>query len=145
MTETRSKPIIASGVIIYTVDNNEVRFLLLQNAEHKTWGFAKGCALENEKIIETAIREVKEEAGVTLKEEDLDKYFSDYSSYLLPNSRQKKECIIYLCKKSISSNMFKCSNEHQDFTWANIRETIKLLGTNQLRRTIIRANQHIKS
>ena len=143
MTGARSNSIVASGIILYTIENNQIHFLLLKNATHKAWGFAKGCTKKNEKIINAAIREVQEETNLALKIEDLDSGFCDYSSYLLPKSKGKKECVLFLCKKSIAPNEFKCSNEHEAHTWASLKEAIKLLNENELKRTIIRAYQHI--
>ena len=143
MTGARSNSIVASGAVLYTVKNSQIRFLLLKNATHKAWGFAKGCAKKNETLINTAIREVQEETNLALKIEDLDSGFCDYASYFLPESKEKKECILFLCKKSIVTNEFKCSDEHETHTWASLEEAVRLLDKNELKRTIIRAHQHI--
>ena len=54
----------AAGIVIYHRGEAGVRFLLLRNRMHHTWGFPKGRAERNETALETARRETLEETGI---------------------------------------------------------------------------------
>jgi 8-oxo-dGTP pyrophosphatase MutT (NUDIX family) len=55
---------LASGIILYRRDPSGLRLLVLRNAEHRAWGFAKGRRLEGDAHeVENALREVHEETG----------------------------------------------------------------------------------
>lgn len=51
----------SAGGIVF---NNKGEVLLAQNSSNKYWGFPKGWPNEKESMRDTAVREVKEEAGV---------------------------------------------------------------------------------
>src|SRR3989344_2909168 len=67
----KNKKTIRAGVIINNTTNNTV--LLIQSSGYK-WGFPKGRKEENESILETAIRELKEETGIILSKNDIITY-----------------------------------------------------------------------
>src|SRR5262245_53353816 len=56
--------ITAAGVICYLQDGKDTLFLLLRSSKHGEWGPPKGHADEGETEIETALRELAEEAGI---------------------------------------------------------------------------------
>ena len=57
-----------AGVIIYDPATNSV---LLVQSRGNLWGFPKGSMEEGEIPMETALREVREETGISLVEDDL--------------------------------------------------------------------------
>jgi 8-oxo-dGTP pyrophosphatase MutT (NUDIX family) len=57
---------LASGIVLYRNAPEGPRLLVLRNAEHGQWGFAKGRrAPQDEHEVHTALREVAEETGFT--------------------------------------------------------------------------------
>lgn len=57
------------GVIVFRRKDN--RFLIVKNRTSQFWGFPKGHQEDGETTIETAIRELKEEAGISIKDTDI--------------------------------------------------------------------------
>lgn len=55
----------AYGVILVLRENGEDRFLILKQKPHGHWSFPKGHGEAEETPKESAIRELKEEAGIT--------------------------------------------------------------------------------
>lgn len=97
-----------AGVIIYCQYTH--RFLLIKNKENK-YGFPKGYCKKDEKQIDCAFRELKEETGIT-------KYFK-INSYVIIKKR-----IYYII---IINNEFKLDKEKiiskdeiKDIEWCNI-------------------------
>ncbi len=61
---------VSSGGIVYRKIDGQTLWLITQHSEHKGWSFPKGIIgdeKENELKEEAALREVREEGGVTAK------------------------------------------------------------------------------
>ena len=66
---------IAAGIILYRVEQDEIKFLIChpggpfyQNKQHGIWTIPKGAPEEGESLEHAAIRELKEETGIELPE-----------------------------------------------------------------------------
>ncbi len=60
----------SAGGIVFKIDNEGVKWLIVQLSAYKGWGFPKGHVgdiVKNESREEAALREVKEEGGVETK------------------------------------------------------------------------------
>ena len=60
----------SSGGIVYKKENNKIKWLVCQHSQHKGWVFPKGLIgdhKDGESTSETALREVREETGITGK------------------------------------------------------------------------------
>ena len=75
-----TKPIImvGSGIVI---TNGKNRILLQRRKDNNTWSLIGGAMEPGETFEETAKREAKEEAGITLEELELIKVFSGKEMY----------------------------------------------------------------
>ncbi len=77
---------VSSGAIIYTLVNNELRYVLIKD-RYGNYGFPKGHQEEGEEIEDTALREVKEETGLDIK---LLPGFKKSIFYTLPSGNNKQ-------------------------------------------------------
>ena len=57
--------VISSGGVVYRVDNGIPLFLILTSNKRGVWCLPKGLIEENEDEVTTAMREVREETGVS--------------------------------------------------------------------------------
>jgi 8-oxo-dGTP pyrophosphatase MutT (NUDIX family) len=57
--------VVSSGGVVYRVENGVVLFLLLTSNKRGVWCLPKGLIEENEDEVTTAMREVREETGVS--------------------------------------------------------------------------------
>ena len=131
-------PVLAAGVLLWTGTPAEPRFLLLQNARHGTWSFAKGHLEAGENVLEGALREVAEETGICLSADALDNAFSDTSIYK-PNDKGWKRVVYFLAQQPVEESALQVSEEHQSFAWLPEERAVEQLGFSDLRRTLIRA------
>ena len=60
-----------AGIFFYDKDQDKILLVLSRN---ECWGFPKGTQEDNETIKECAIREVKEETGITISNDSLSNY-----------------------------------------------------------------------
>ena len=107
--------------------NGKIEFLLLKRANDQKypniWQMVTGKINENEKAYSTAIREIKEETNITVKNicivPNVNSFYNsdDDSINLIP---------VFLTKINAEIEV-QISNEHQDYKWVNIKEAKKLL------------------
>ena len=79
------------GIVVFTP--KEVLLIKRFKNNRRYWVFPGGHKRKNEQLIETAIRELKEETNLDAKKEDLEKILAYFSAY-----SQIKE-VFYLLKK----------------------------------------------
>jgi len=112
-------------------------FLLLRNALHGTWGFAKGhLDTADADPAAGALRELLEETGVALEPGAHAPCFADASSYR-PRERWKR-VVLYLAELPDGQEV-RSSEEHDDWGWFGERDALDRLDHQELRRSLIRA------
>lgn len=112
---------LSAGAVVFK-RNDEIKYLLLRY-ESGHWDFPRGAIEAGESEQETAVRETKEETGIS----DL---------IFLPDFREKifwfykkegktiyKEAIFYLAETKIEE--VKLSSEHIDFKWLSYGEAME--------------------
>lgn len=112
-------------------------FLLLRNALHRTWGFAKGhMDREDDDLEQTALRELAEETGLRLRPTDLLPGFADVSSYR--PGRRWKRVVLFLARLPDGAEILP-SEEHDRFGWFGSEAALERLHHQELKRSLIRA------
>jgi len=112
---------------IFRKKGNDIEFLLLKRAETEIypglWQMVSGSIDANEIAYQTALREIKEETGLTPEK-----------FWIVPNvnsfysSTQDKICMIPVFAALVTDEAeVIISNEHSQFKWAGLDETLKLL------------------
>ena len=103
---------VSAGVILF----NELdgRFLLL-NYPSKHWDFVKGKMEKGETPHETAIRETKEETGIS-DLEFLNGFEEEIEYYFYADKQEIHKKVIFFLGKTKTSDII-LSHEHLDFIW----------------------------
>ena len=112
----------SSGVVLFRKENEKILFLLLHYPSGH-WDFIKGKMEEGESTHETAIREAKEETGITditflKKFEEWIKYDFQYQGELV-----HKKVVFFLAETKTQEVMI--SNEHLDYTWMDYNTSME--------------------
>lgn len=111
----------AAGIILYRRIGGATEFLLLRNALHGTWGFAKGRAESHEDPLETARREVKEETGI--ERFQLDPKFVKTIEYpVRTGSKRRSKVVMYFLAETAEEAIR--SHEHDDMAWVDAAEAV---------------------
>lgn len=108
------------GVIIFRRDRNMLRYLLLYQRGSHTWSFPKGHMERGESELETAIREVEEEVGMSVQPIP---GFCGKASYPVGNG--EKTVVLFLAKANATPILN--SQEVLSHRWVNLPEAEKLL------------------
>ena len=132
-----------AGAICYVKDGRETLFLLLRSAKHGGWGPPKGHAQEYETEIETATRELFEEAG--LRHREFDPSFRESITYTVEKKGKfyVKEVVYFLCP--VHRDEVRLSDEHTELHWATMDEIEVLIPHENLRAVFRKALGHTKS
>jgi len=104
----------SAGIVLYRKENTKKLFLLLHYPSGH-WDFVKGKMEKNETTHETAIRETKEETGITdmvfvENFEEWIEYNFKYQGELV-----QKKVVFFLAETKTKE--IKISHEHSGYTW----------------------------
>ncbi len=122
--------LVASGLFLRRADAG---WLLLRATKHGEWGFPKGHQDPGEDLVQTALRECAEEAGIALVAIVGAPVFDHYA---VPNGKSKTT--IYYPAETATVEVH-LSAEHDRFRWCSADEVTGLLTHPKLRTLFQRA------
>ena len=104
---------VSAGIILF--NDNESRKFLLLNYPSKHWDFVKGKMENGETSHETALRETKEETGIS-DVEFLDGFEEEIEYYFRAENQDIHKKVIFFLGKTKTLDII-LSHEHLDFIW----------------------------
>jgi len=112
----------SAGVVLFRKEDSKILFLLLHYPSGH-WDFVKGKMKKGESTHETAIREAKEETGITditffENFEEWIKYDFQYQGELV-----HKKVVFFLAETKTEEVMI--SHEHLDYTWMDYNTSME--------------------
>ena len=112
----------SAGIVLFRKEGSKILFLLLHYPSGH-WDFVKGKIEDGESTHETAIREAKEETGITditfLENfEEWIKYDFQYQGELI-----HKKVVFFLAETKTKEVMI--SHEHLDYTWMDYNTSME--------------------
>ena len=132
----------SAGIVLFRNDSDKNEFLLL-NYPQGHWDFVKGKIEQNETSHETALRETKEETGITHIE-----FVDGFEESVEYDFRFKKEDIhkkvIFFLAKTNEKNI-KLSHEHNDYLWLEYNDALKKTTFENAKNVLSKANQFLSS
>lgn len=107
--------VFAAGAILWRTEKEQLLVAVIHRARYNDWGWPKGKVDPGETLPETAVREIKEETGLTIR---LGVKLG-VQAYELPNGKDK-EVHYWAAKvtsKALKSSTFKPSEEVAKVDW----------------------------
>ncbi|UKJ89591.1 bis-(5'-nucleosyl)-tetraphosphatase [Theileria orientalis] len=134
----------AAGIIIYTVESslNDIKFLLLRASDKPYhWTPPKGRLDPGESIMDAALRETREESGLS---ESCYKLENDFVETLFYKAHgADKECTYHLARLTDNSCQITLSDEHTEYKWVKLEEVAQYCDKESLRDLLIKAHEHL--
>jgi len=132
----------SAGIVLFRNDSGKNEFLLL-NYPQGHWDFIKGKVEEGETPHETALRETKEETGIS----DIE-FIGGFEESVEYNFRFKnedihKKVIFFLAKTS--EKKIGLSHEHNDFVWLEYDDALKKTTFRNAKNVLSKANEFLSS
>jgi tRNA nucleotidyltransferase (CCA-adding enzyme) len=135
----------AVGIIIFHRFPNKVKYLLLKHRQGH-WAFCKGHKDSGETKLETAVRELKEETGITgvnlLKKKIL---LNEHYIFKNGNTVKKLKTIDYFIAESPKIKIKIDGWEIRNFRWCGYNAALKQITFSQSRATLRKANKFIEA
>ena len=132
----------SAGIVLFRNDSDKNEFLLL-NYPQGHWDFVKGKIEQNETSHETALRETKEETGITNIE-----FVGGFEESVEYDFRFKKEDIhkkvIFFLAKTNEKNI-KLSHEHNDYLWLEYNDALKKTTFENAKNVLTKAIEFLSS
>ena len=131
----------SAGAIVFNQNGGSRKYLLLQNAGH--WDFPKGNIEEGESDIQTVLREVREETG--LSEIVLVDGFRRAIEYFYRrgNAAIHKRVVFLLARTNQES--VRISSEHQDYGWFTYPDALVKTTHDNSRKLLVEAERFVSS
>jgi 8-oxo-dGTP pyrophosphatase MutT (NUDIX family) len=112
---------ISAGIILFN-EIGDKEFLLL-NYPSKHWDFVKGKMEKDETPHETALRETKEETGIS-DVEFIDGFKEEIEYYFYADNQEIHKKVIFFLGKTKTIDII-LSHEHLDFIWLNFDDALE--------------------
>ena len=130
----------SAGIVLFTNNSNKNEFLLL-NYPQGHWDFIKGKIEQNETAHETALRETREETGISNIE-----FIDGFEEWVEYDFRFKKEnihkkVIFFLAKTS--EKKIRLSHEHNDYVWLEYDDALKKTTFENAKNVLSKANEFL--
>ena len=128
--KTSSKPTaqeISAGIVVFRKTPEGPKFLILYHGG-SYWNFPKGKIEGEERDLAAALRETKEEAGLSARDLRLIHNFKAYERFSFRREGQSIFKIVIFYLAETRERDVKISDEHQGYGWFTYREANKILG-----------------
>lgn len=125
--EKKIKREISAGIVVFRRTDEGLKFLILYHG-HNYWNFPKGKIESEERSLTAALRETKEETGLTQKELRLIENFKAYERFYFRRGGQPIFKIVIFYLAETRRRDVAISHEHKGFAWFSYGESRKILG-----------------
>ncbi len=134
----------SAGGAVYRKSKSKLEFLVVQHSSHHRWVLPKGWIDSGETKEQTAVREVKEEAGV---EVELGKYLGETTIFYTNPEKEKvrKTSHFFLMKHEKGDPAKDHGWEIEDTTWLLAEEAIKKLDYSGEKKMVQKASKKLNS
>jgi len=130
----------SAGIVLFRNDSGKNEFLLL-NYPQGHWDFVKGKVEQGETPHETALRETKEETGISDIEFIDDFEESVEYDFRFKNEDIHKKVIFFLAKTN--EKKISLSHEHNDFVWLEYDDALKKTTFRNAKNVLSKANEFL--
>ena len=131
---------ISAGVILFRKEEKHIKYLLLQySANH--WDFPKGHIEKGESLKQTALRELKEETGIS-DVKIIDNFKEEISYFFKKEGKTISKKVVFFLAETKQSDA-KLSSEHIDYKWLPYESAVKQATFKNAKQVLEKANKFI--
>ena len=132
----------SAGAILFR-DTRDRREYLLLKSRPGDWEFPKGGVEGDEELQQTAIREVKEEAGIE-EFRLIDGFREDYDYVFEANGKTIHKTVHLFIAHSFEASA-ELSKEHRDLQWRDYEQAINTITQDGPREILVEAHEYLNS
>ena len=127
----------SAGVVVYTSNEQGERLYLLLHYVQGHWDFPKGHLEPGETTMQAAVRELKEETGLTAQ---FHAGFTETITYWLEFNGVKIHKTVTFYVGRANAGAVRLSHEHVDYAWLSLPEATQKLTYNNAKRVLALAD-----
>ena len=131
----------SAGIVLFRNISNENEFLLL-NYPQGHWDFIKGKMEKKETPRETALRETKEETGIS-DIEFIDGFEESVEYDFRFNDEDIHKKVIFFLAKTETLQTVSLSHEHNDYLWLGYNDALKKITFKNAKNILTKANKFL--
>lgn len=132
----------SAGVIVFRDGPAGREYLLLRSASGGHWGFPKGRVEPGEDEMDAALRELREEAGISV---EILPGFREVIQYeFARGSKNLQKEVVYFLGRARSFSV-KLSGEHLDYLWASYERTRQRLAYANAQELLDKAEEFLQA
>ena len=142
---------ISAGIIAYRTTAEGPRFLILYHG-HNYWNFPKGKIESEEKSFQTAVREVREETGLTRNDLRFNDNFKTSENFTFWRNKEKiyKTIVFYLAEThqqriKLPEQTDAQGEKHEGYGWFTYKEALKVLTKEDSQRVLKQAYNFLRN
>ncbi len=142
---------ISAGIITYRTTADGPRFLILYHG-HNYWNFPKGKIESEEKSFQTAVREVREETGLTRNDLRFNESFKTSENFTFWRNKEKiyKTIVFYLAETTqqrikLPEQTDAEGEKHEGYGWFTYKEALKVLTKEDSQRVLKQAYNFLRN
>ncbi len=118
---------ISAGVIVFRRTVEGPKFLVLYHG-NTYWNFPKGKIESEERALEAALRETREETGISERDLRLIRPFKAYERFSFSQRGQKFFKVVILYLAETRNARVRITHKHQGYGWFVFHEAKRILG-----------------
>jgi bis(5'-nucleosidyl)-tetraphosphatase len=133
----------SAGIIPFRIEGKKRKYLLLLSrlTVSQLWEFPKGQIEKGEDATTAALREFREETGIT-DCEIISGYKNELKYFYQRNGKLINKSVIYFLGKAGEGEV-KLSRESKDFLWAEVDAAAKKIRHKNIRQLLLEADQFL--
>jgi len=121
---------ISAGIVVYRKTQEGPKILILYHG-HNYWNFPKGKIESEERSFQAALRETREETGLTRRDLRLSRGFKAYERFTFKRSGKSIYKIVIFYLAETNKPDIKITSEHQGYAWFSFSEAKRILNRYQ--------------
>lgn len=129
------------GAVVFTRIDGEIKYLIIRNLMG-IYGFPKGHVEKGESEVQTALREVREEVGLTV---ELIEGFRCEDEHLIPRRKNVMKHIVYFLGEYCNQDFTYQREELSDALLLDYESAMKLFQFESSKRILTEANNFLNS
>ena len=110
------------GALVYRRKNRRIQLLLIKHRFGGHWSFPKGHMEKGETEVQTALREVKEETGLSIQLEEGFRHSVEYS----PKRNTRKQ-VVYFLGRWLGGEPHRQEEEISQIIWVNLDKAYHMI------------------
>lgn len=133
------KFLVSAGVVVFRITNQIREYLLLYHV-NSHWDFPKGKMEKGESRRDTASRELKEEANISVQFID---NFQEELSYMFRDHGELTKKTVYFFLGQAQERDVSISHEHEGFEWLPYAQALERLTFKNAQNVLEKAEQFL--